>query len=366
MGIIGIKVGYAALIEPKSNSYHRINLPRMVLVGENVIKKIGSICHEFNYKNALIVTGKKTYKVAGKKTQELLGSNDINTCTTMVSEATRETVNLVKAQIESCGADVVLGIGGGRNIDIAKISSHEMDRVFISVPTVASHDGIASNLASLKGSMRPYSVSAASPIAVVIDSKIIQESPYRFTAAGCGDMICKVVEVRDWRLAHKEKNDYYGVYAGSLSLMSSQHVMENAELIRKRTQEGIRTLLEALVSCGVAMSIAGSSRPTSGSSHLFSHALDQISEKPALHGEQCGVGSIIMAKLHGLNWVTIRESLRTIGAPISAKELGVSDNTIIKALMLATSIRPERYTILNKIRLDEKLAIELAESTYVI
>ncbi len=348
------------------NSIHRIDLPRMVLVGENVLEKLGSICREFDYGSALIVTGDTTYQVAGQKTERLLESEDINTCTLFVSSATRETVDKVKKEIDSSGAEVVLGIGGGRNIDVAKVSSFETGRFFISVPTVASHDGIASNLASLKGSERPYSVAAGSPIAVVMDSKIIQESPYRFTAAGCGDMICKAVEVRDWRLAHRENGDYYGGYAGSLSLMSSQHVMERAQIIRQRTQEGVRTLLEALVSCGVAMSIAGSSRPTSGSSHLFSHALDQIAEKPALHGEQCGVGSIMMAKLHGLNWGTIRESLKTIGAPTTAEELGISDKTIIKALRLAKSIRPERYTILNKVELDEKTAIDLAESTGVI
>jgi glycerol-1-phosphate dehydrogenase [NAD(P)+] len=354
------------LIEPKNNLIHRIGLPRVVLVGEKVLKKLGSICREFDYNSAIIVTGKNTYNIAGKQAETILDEEGLNVCTTLVSDATRETVESVKKEIDSSGAEVVLGIGGGRNIDVAKISSYEMDRFFISVPTVASHDGIASNLASIKGDERPYTVEASSPIAVVMDSKIIQESPYRFTASGCGDMICKAVEVRDWRLAHRENDDYYGVYAGSLSLMSSQHVIENAHLIKKRTQEGIRTLLEALVSCGVAMSIAGSSRPTSGSSHLFSHALDQISESPALHGEQCGIGSIMMAKLHGLNWKGLREGLRTIGAPTTADELGVSDKTIIKALRLAKSIRPERYTILNKINLDEKLAIDLAESTGVI
>jgi glycerol-1-phosphate dehydrogenase [NAD(P)+] len=94
--------------------------------------------------------------------------------------------------------------------------------------------------------------------------------------------------------------------------------------------------------------------------------LDQISEKPALHGEQCGVGSIMMAKLHGLNWQALRESLKTIGAPTTAEELGISDKTIIKALRLSRSIRPERYTILNKVELDEKKAIDLAESTGII
>ncbi len=350
----------------KLNTLHRIDLPRVVLVGENVIDHLSSICKEFGCISALIVTGNTTQKIAGKRAEDLLESDDIDTCTILVSDATIETVESVKAEIKESGADVVLGIGGGRNIDVAKISSHETDRFFISVPTVASHDGIASNLASIKGSDRPYSVAAASPMAVVMDSKIIQESPYRFTAAGCGDMICKAVEVRDWRLAHRETHEYYGVYAGSLSLMSSQHVMESAELIRGKSQNGIRTLLEALISCGVAMSIAGSSRPTSGSSHLFSHALDQIAKAPALHGEQCGVGCIMMAKLHGLNWGAIRDSLRTIGAPTTADELGVSDDVVVEALRLAGSIRPDRYTILNKVHLDEKSSRELAESTGVI
>jgi glycerol-1-phosphate dehydrogenase [NAD(P)+] len=314
----------------------------------------------------LIVTGTNTYEIAGRQSEKILDEAGLNICTTLVSDATLETVDEVKKEINASCADVVLGIGGGRNIDVAKISSYETGRFFISVPTVASHDGIASNLASIKGTERPYTIAAASPIAVVMDSKIIQESPYRFTASGCGDMVCKAVEVRDWRLAHRENNDYYGVYAGSLSLMSSQHVIENAQLIKNRTQEGIRTLLEALVSCGVAMSIAGSSRPTSGSSHLFSHALDQISESHALHGEQCGVGSIMMAKLHGLNWRSISDGLRTIGAPTTAEELGVSSKTVIKALKMAGSIRPNRYTILNKMQLDERMAIELAESTEVI
>jgi len=114
------------------------------------------------------------------------------------------------------------------------------------------------------------------------------------------------------------------------------------------------------------MSIAGSSRPTSGSAHLFSHALDMIAEKPALHGEQCGVGMIMMAKLHGLDWSEYRESLSTIGAPTTADELGIERDTVIEALTLARTIRPERYTLLNKIKLDRESARELAESTGVI
>lgn len=354
------------LSEKDNHRIHRINLPRIVLVGEKVIDQIPNICEEHQFKKAMVVTGNSTYDIAGQKTLNLLSECNIQGNYILVSDAKRETINNVKSKIHGFTSDVVFGVGGGRNIDVAKVAAFETGKSFISVPTVASHDGIASNLASIKGSNRPYTIKAACPLAVVLDSKIIADSPYRFTAAGCGDMICKAVEVRDWRLAHRERNDYYGGYAASLSLMSSQHVMERAQIIRDKTQEGIRTLLEALVSCGVAMSIAGSSKPVSGSSHLFSHSLDLIVENPALHGEQCGVGSIMMAKLHGLNWEAIRESLKTIGAPINSKELNITSDEIIEALLMAQSIRPDRYTILNKYNLDKNLAIKLAESTGVI
>jgi glycerol-1-phosphate dehydrogenase [NAD(P)+] len=304
--------------------------------------------------------------VAGGRAEELLRSKGVDAECVFVEDATLDTVETVNQKALKNDVDVVIGVGGGRNIDVAKLSAYKTGKLFISVPTVASHDGIASSLASVKGMGKPYTAKAASPIAVVIDSKIIAESPYRFTASGCGDIISKATEVRDWRLAHEENGDYYGGYAASLSLMSSEHVMKSADLIRKRSQEGVRTLLEALVSCGVAMSIAGSSRPTSGSAHLFSHALDQIAEKPALHGEQCGVGMIMMAKLHGLDWDAYRDSLNKIGAPTSAKDLGIEPDTVIKALTIARSIRPERYTLLSKIKLNNESARELAESTGVI
>jgi len=348
------------------NEIHRIDLPRIVLVGRGVLGELGNICKELDLKGAMVVTGRRTYKIAGKPARAILENSDIRAEVTYVAEADMGTVERVRKEAEAMRADVVIGVGGGRTIDVAKLSAVKNRMFFVSVPTAASHDGIASCLASVKGLGRPYSVRARSPIAVVADSRIIAESPYRFTASGCGDIISKAVAVRDWRLARDVKGEYYGEYAGSLALMSSSLVMESASQIRDRLEEGYRTLLEALVSCGVAMSIAGSSRPCSGSAHLFSHALDMIAPHPALHGEQCGIGAIMMGKLHGLDWVGIRESLRVIGAPTTADELGIACETIVEAMVKARGIRPERYTILNRVDLTDETAESLAEECGVL
>jgi glycerol-1-phosphate dehydrogenase [NAD(P)+] len=137
-------------------------------------------------------------------------------------------------------------------------------------------------------------------------------------------------------------------------------------MIKPNNVGGLRILLEALISCGVAMSIAGSSRPCSGSEHLFSHALDMITGDHAMHGEQVGIGSILTAFLHGSNWRRIRSTLEEIGAPTTANQLGVKDEDIVKALDLAATIRPERYTILQKLHLNYESCRTVAKATGVI
>jgi glycerol-1-phosphate dehydrogenase [NAD(P)+] len=283
-----------------------------------------------------------------------------------VETATVKDVLAVEKEIESLKPQVVFGVGGGTKIDVAKCSSSSQHVSFISVPTTASHDGIASPFSSIKGFEKPYSATAEAPIAIIADTSIITQAPWRLAVSGCGDVIAKFTAVKDWKLAHKEKNEYYGEYAASLALMSAKLVTQNAEQIRPTNEEGIRVLIEALISCGVAMSIAGSSRPCSGSEHLFSHALDLVEPNHALHGEQCAIGTIIMAYLHGANWKQIRGTLRKMGAPTTAKELCIDKEKIVEALHMAGTIRPNRYTILNKLNLSREACEKAARTTEII
>ena len=85
-----------------------------------------------------------------------------------------------------------------------------------------------------------------------------------------------------------------------------------------------------------------------------------------MHGEQCGVGSIMMVYLHGGDWEKIRDTLKKIGAPTTSEELGVSKRKIIEALVRAHKIRPERYTILGETGLTPKAAKRVAKITGVI
>jgi glycerol-1-phosphate dehydrogenase [NAD(P)+] len=346
---------------------HYMQFPREVLIGTNVATLVGETLRRLGFHGpALIVTGETVLSLAGSTVLGSLNSSDIKAETMTVLSSTTEEVAKVEKRVHEANPDIIVGLGGGKDIDVAKLGSMKAQRSFLSVPTTASHDGIASPLVSMKGLDRPYSYVAHSPMAIVADTSIISKSPYRLIAAGCGDVAAKYTAVRDWKLAHRIKNEYYGDAAAELALMSSRVVMKNATSIRAMSETGVRTLVEALISCGVAMSIAGTSRPCSGAEHLFSHCLTMIAPKPALHGEQCGVGTIMCSYLHGANWQLIKDFLEKIGAPTTAKELGIEPEYIVKALTMAHSIRPERYTILGESGLAKDAALRVATITGVV
>jgi len=348
-------------------NHHRMQLPREVVVGHNTLDQIGSICKRLGFsESALAVMGPKTLDIAGKRVMDLLTDAGLTVDHLTVTSCNIKDIVFVEDKIDELKPQVVLGVGGGAKIDVAKITASHKETPFISIPTAASHDGIASPLVSLKGLDKPYSVMAQSPMAIIADTNVIINSSYRFTASGCADVIAKLTSVRDWKLAHEVKGEYYGEYAANLALMSARLMVRNAELLKPGDEEGLRILLEALISCGVAMSIAGSSRPCSGSEHLFSHALDLILPQPGLHGEQCGVGTIMMARLHNMNWKQIRDTLERVGAPTTAEELDVKPEYIIDALTRSAEIRPDRYTILDERTLTKEAAERLAKATGVI
>jgi glycerol-1-phosphate dehydrogenase [NAD(P)+] len=350
-----------------SLNYHYMQLPREVIVGKDTLSSIPDVAKRLGLKGkALVMSDHQCYEIAGKAVSGFLEQSGLAVDFLYVKTMTMGDVLAVEEQIKKIKPQVLFGVGGGTVIDSAKVSSGKLKIPFISVPTTVSHDGIASPLASIKGSDKPFSVLAQAPLAIVADTQVIAKGPWRFVVSGCGDIISKYTAVKDWKLAHMEKGEYYGGYAASLALMSAKLVTENAELIVYRQDEGLRVLLEALISCGVAMSIAGSSRPCSGAEHLFSHALDIINSKHAMHGEQCGVGSILTAYLQKGDWQRIKTTLKHLGAPTTAAELGIQDAEVVKALEMAAKIRPERYTILHKLNLGVEACEKTAKATGVI
>src|SRR3989441_7361497 len=335
-----------------------MELPRNVVVGHDALHAVGEVCQSLKLgKRALLVADETTMKIAGTIVEKDLAAGKIKATEFLIPDATWDEVREGEERIRKGNFDLGSGVGGGLSVEWGRGASFTGAVRFVGVPTAASHDGVVSSRASIEKGGEKVSIVAQTPIAVIMDTGVIAESPFRLLASGCGDIISNLAAVKDWALARNLRNEYYSSYAAALSELAAHLVIENASTIKPRLEESAWFVCKALVSSGVAMSIAGSSRPASGSEHKFSHALDRIAKKPGLHGEQCGVGTIMMMYLHAGNWQEVRDALLAIGAPTTARALGVTDDEVVQALVHAHEVNKERYTILG----DEGLTLEAAE-----
>jgi len=345
-----------------------VNLPRKLVAGPGAIGKVAETCAELGVaKKPLVVADPTTKDICGDDIIDALQGSRL--C--IVSDSTFQEAE--KARYAAKGCSCIISAGGGKVIDVGKLAASQLGIPFVSVPTAPSHDGIASFIASIRENGRHKSINAAVPVAVVADTNIIARAPPRLIAAGCGDIMAKVTAVRDWKLG-RARGEPYSETAAGFSMLATKIIVDSAPEIAKRSEHGINDLILALITSGASISLFGSSRPASGSEHMFSHALDALSAK-GIHGEQCGLGAILMAYWQERNskdsqvrssgvWTRIRDTLKAVGAPTTFKAAGIDPQLGFQALVDARSVR-DRYTILNEHPLDLATAQRICAATGV-
>jgi len=344
---------------------HIMELPRLIVIGEKNLKNLGEFLRSLdNPRKVSLISGIHVKKLVEKQIERSLDSSKVKYVWHISKNNDIRSIKDLKNKIKKDRSTLLIGIGGGRSVDNAKMIAFDLHKPFVSIPTSASHDGIASPFVSLRGD-KPHSIVATAPLGVFVDIDIIRKAPKRLLASGCGDLVANIIAVKDWELGRDKTGEYFGRYSASLASLSAEILMENSDVFYKKGLDA-RVIVEALISAGVASCIAGSSRPCSGAEHLFSHALDQLAPGVGLHGEKCGIGAIMMAKLQGQDWKKIIKTLKNVGAPTTAKKIGLKPETLAEALIIAQSLRPERYTILKEVNMTKRKALALAKSTQVI
>lgn len=249
--------------------------------------------------------------------------------------------------------DAVVGIGGGKTLDAAKYAASMTGLPFVAVATNLSNDGLASPVASLESNGRKGSYGVHIPIAVFVDLDYVRDAPARHTRSGIGDVVSNLSAIADWQLAGEVTDETVDGLAVAFARSAAEALIRRTDDITGDAY--LATLAESLIMSGIAMSVAGTSRPCSGACHEISHALDASHGSPGLHGEQVAMGALFASWLRDDTELVdvIDACLMRYGLPRVPADLGLSAEEFTAAVIEAPDTRPHRYTVLEHLALDK-------------
>jgi glycerol-1-phosphate dehydrogenase [NAD(P)+] len=255
-------------------------------------------------------------------------------------------------QLREGSHDAVVGIGGGRTLDVAKYAASLAGLPYVAVATSLAHDGLASPVASLEHDGRKGSYGVHMPLAVVVDLDYVRRCPRRQLAAGVGDALSNLNAVADWELAARENGETVDGLAAAIARSGAESLLHRDDDLLG--EDFLTSLAQSLILGGLAMAVAGSSRPCSGSCHEIAHALDELHPGDRRHGEQVAVGALFGSYLREDPLTgALDTALRRHAVPRTPADLGLTEEQFAAAVAHAPQTRPDRYTILEHLGMAE-------------
>jgi len=321
------------------------------LVDEDIFSRICGLMKDrepdLEKKKALLVTDGNLQKLYGSTVSEICGNFGMYEIYLVESGSFEQAVALAK-HIVMNDIEVVIGFGGGTVLDMAKYASFVSKALYICLPTTLSNDSLVSPVAVLgtDGTKRK-TFKCTIPDAILVDVGVIMSAPEIQLLAGIGDTISKYTALKDWKIDAAATGKPIDDFAYMISKMAFNAICFNEEKSLK-SKSFIKILAQALVMGGLAMEIAGNSRPSSGSEHLFCHSLEEnFPEIRIPHGISVAMGTVVSTSLHNANIAKIKRILHQYNLPVRPGQWKITEDIFIETWQKARASRADRHSILD-------------------
>ena len=240
-----------------------------------------------------------------------------------------------EARAEYC--DMVVGIGGGKMLDIAKAVAFYAELPLCVCPTAASMDGPCSAISVLyheDGSFDRYLMLEKNPDLVVVDTNVVAAAPLRMTVAGMGDALATYFEARSCAAA-RGTNEHCGA-PGHMALVAA------------------RACYDTLMECGVAAKRDLKKGRTSP-------AVERLIECKAMHGEAVAFGLVVQLRLERAPELDqVLEFCQRVGLPTTLEELGLGEISDADLMSVAdAAFRNERNMANEQAKVTKQKLVEL-------
>lgn len=313
--------------------------PAQVLRGVQALAQSGEAIASLGHR-PLIVGGNHTLATLSPQLQPILKQPVLNCATASYRPDCSEVSLASLKEAATCHqADLIIGVGGGKALDTAKLLAHHCHLRVVTIPTSAATCAAwtaLSNIYSNEGAFL-YDVSLnRCPDLLILDYSLIETAPQRTLVAGIGDALAK------WYEASVSSGDS----AQTLIIAAVQQARVLRDILFQKSADALKTpgsevwreVVDASVLLAGVIGGLGGAQCRTVAAHAVHNGLTHLpGSHSALHGEKVAYGILVQLRLEEMVQgnqlaASARQQLlkfyREIGLPQTLDELGLGNITL--------------------------------------
>ncbi len=270
-------------------------------------------------------------------------------------ECSQPEIDRLVGIVKDCGADVVVGLGGGKIFDTAKAVAAAVDLPVVIVPTIAATDAPCSALSVIyteDGQFKEYQFFKQNPNLVLMDTDVIAKSPVRLTVSGMGDALATYFEARACTRSDA------GTCAGgkvtgaamALARLCYDTLMSDGVKAKLALEAGACTeSVEKVIEANTLLSGLGFESAGLAGAHAIHNGMTAMEEThDYYHGEKVAFGTLTQLVLENADELyEVLDFCVEVGLPVTFAQLGVEDASYERVLEVAKLACSEADTLHN-------------------
>ena len=306
--------------------------PGRYIQGDGALSRLGQECARLGRK-ALAIVSPRVQEQLLPGMAPLISKECRMVTETFGRECSDAEIQRLFDAYREAGADLVVGMGGGKTLDTAKAVAHLAQTPCLMVPTIASTDAPCSSVVIIydpQGAFVRVDYLPRNPDSVLVDTRVISQAPARFLTSGMGDALATWFEAESCRVkqAPNIAGDVGSMTAYALARLCWDTIRQHGPAaLASCSAQAVTPALERVVEANTLLSGLGFESAGLAAAHSIHNGFTALPQsRECYHGEKVAFGTLASLFLTD-QAPTLRDEVygfcRAVGLPTTLADLGL-------------------------------------------